>query len=63
MGIWVLTFVLVILGVVLISSAAGCDGCGGGLCTLMELVVSCVEHELSSCCGAEVYSCCIVCGW
>ena len=32
LGIWVLTFVLVILGVVLFSSVAGCDGGGGGLC-------------------------------
>ena len=63
LGIWVLTFVLVILGVVLFSSVAGCDGCGGGLFMWMVLVGSCVEHELSSCCGAGVYSCCIVGGW
>ena len=63
LDIWVLTFVLVILGVVLFSSVAGCDGCGGGLFIWMVLVGSCVEHELCSCCGAGVYSCCIVGGW
>ena len=62
LGIWVLTFVLMILGVVLFSSVAGCDGCGGGLFMWMVLVGSCVEHELSSCFGAGVYSCCIVGG-
>ena len=32
LGIWVVTFVLVILGVVVFSSGAGYDGGGGGLC-------------------------------
>ena len=32
LGIWVVTFVLVILGVVVFSSGAGYDGSGGGLC-------------------------------
>ena len=31
LGIWVVTFLLVILGVLLFSSSAGCDGGGGGL--------------------------------
>ena len=47
-----LTSVLVILGGVLFSSVAGCDGCGGGLFMWMVLVGSCVEHELSDGCGA-----------
>ena len=34
-GIWVLTFVLVTLGVVLFSSVAGCDGCLCGWCWLV----------------------------
>ena len=63
LGIWVLTFVLVILGVVLFSSGAGCDGGGGGLCMWIVLIGSGVEQELCSCCGAGVYSCCIVGGW
>ena len=63
LGIWVLTFVLVILGVVLFSSVAGCDGCGGGLFMWMVLVGSGVKQELCSCCGAGVYFCCIAGGW
>ena len=32
LGLWVVTFVLVILGVVVFSSGPGYDGGGGGLC-------------------------------
>ena len=53
---------LVIIGIVVFSGGAGCDG-GGGLCMWMMLVGSGVEQKLSSCCGAGVYSCCIVSGW
>ena len=63
MGVWLETFVLVILGAVVFSGGAGCDGGGGGLCMWMMLVGSGVEQKLSSCCGAGVYSCCIVSGW
>ena len=63
LGIWVVTFLLVILGVVLVSSGAGCDGGGVGLFMWMVLVGSGVEQELCSCFGAGVYSCCIVGGW
>ena len=63
LGIWVTTFVLVILGIVIFSSGAGCDGGGGGLCMWIVLIGSGVEQELCSCCGAGVYSCCKVGGW